>query len=132
MRRLHRAPKWLHEHIRPALASFLRCSNLGVLPIIVGTAVVGAFVWACAFVGWLMPDFLQPAPISPTVRPPWFDDPESFLALSGTGLITLFSGSVCTVCAVLFLVLMFFLGNWVLHRKLDLDSDKTGTDEPNT
>lgn len=77
-----------------------------------------------------MPAFLQPAPISPAVRPPWFHDPESFLALSGTGLMALFSGSVCTVCALLFLVLMFFLGNWVLRRKVELDTDRTGTDEP--
>lgn len=112
------------------LASLLRCSNLGVLPIIVGTTLVGAFVWCCALLGWLMPAFLQPAPISPAVRPPWFHDPESFLALSGTGLMALFSGSVCTVCALLFLVLMFFLGNWVLRRKVELDTDRTGTDEP--
>lgn len=91
------------------------------MPIVVGAALIGAFAWGCAFVGWLMPASLQAAPISPTVRPPWFHDPESFAALSGTGLMTLFLGSVG---ALLFLVVTFFLGNWTLRRKLNLDCDE--------
>lgn len=124
MAHLHRASKWLREHALPVLASFLSCLNLGVLPIIVGTALIGAFVWACAFVGWLVPASLQSAPIPPTVRPPWFHDAESFAALAGTGLMTLFLGSVG---AVLFLVVTFFLGNWALRRKLNLDCDESAS-----
>jgi len=112
----HRVSKWLREHVLPMLASFLSCLNLGVLPIIAGTALIGAFVWVCAFVGWLTPDSWQTAPISPLVRPPLFHDPESFAVLSGTGLMTLFLGSVGTV---LFLVITFLLGNWALRRKFD-------------
>lgn len=57
MRRGHRATQWLHDDIRPVLASLLCCSNLGVLPVIVGTTMVGAFVWCCALLGWLIPAF---------------------------------------------------------------------------
>lgn len=92
-----------------------------MLPIIVGIAVIGAFVWICALLGWLMPASLQAAPISPTVGPPWFRDPESFAALSLTGLMTLFLGAIGTL---LFLVTTFFLGNWVLRRKLDFDCEE--------
>lgn len=126
MAHMYRISKWLREHILPAAVSFRRFLNEGVLPIVVGAALIGAFAWTCALLGWLMPASLQAAPISSTVGPPWFHDPGSFAALSLTGLMTLFLGSVGTL---LFLVVTFFLGIWALRRKLDMDCDKTGTDE---
>lgn len=118
----YRTSKWLRERILPSVASFLRFLNEGVLPIIVGAALIGAFAWICALIGWLMPASLQAAPISSMVAPPWFHEPGSFAALSLTGLMTLFLGSVVTL---LFLVITFFLGIWALRRKLNLDCDES-------
>lgn len=112
----HRTSTWLQGHILSTGRRVLSCLNLGVLPIFVGTALIGALVWSCAAVGWLMPAVLHDASISPVAKPPWFHDPESFAALSLTGLMALFLGSVATV---LFLVITFLLGNWALRRKLD-------------
>lgn len=132
MAHMYRTSKWLRERILPAAASFLRFLNEGVVPIVVGAALIGTFAWTCALLGWLMPASLQAAPISSTVDPPWFHDPGSFAALSLTGLMTLFLGSVGTL---LFLVVTFFLGIWALRRKLDVNcgeeiSQKTDADEP--
>lgn len=92
--------------------------NVAVLPIAIGTIVIGVPIWLFALIGWFLPDSWQIQALPPAVKPPWFHDAESFAGLAMAGLMFCF---VSLIGLVLFLVTTFWVGSKVLRRKFDLD-----------
>lgn len=92
--------------------------NVAVLPIVIGTIVIGVPVWLFAVIGWSLPDSWQIQALPPEVKPPWFHDAGSFASLAVAGVMFCF---VSLIGLVLFVIATFYVGNKILRRRFDLD-----------